>query len=48
MTIAKEVFMSIMTAVIVPWIHEYHKIAKMAAIAITVAMLVMVDMTAYH
>ena len=34
-----------MTAVIVSWIHEYHKIAEMAAIAVTVAMLVMVDMT---
>ena len=45
---AKEALMNIMTAVIVSWIHEYHKIAEMAAIAaiaVTVTMLVMVDMT---
>ena len=44
-TSSQRSFLSIMTAVIVSWIHEYHKIAEMAAIAVTVAMLVMVDMT---
>ena len=47
-TSSQRSFLSIMTAVIVSWIHEYHKIAEMAgiaAIAVTVTMLVMVDMT---